>query len=130
VSANKSYFVLEIPLDLSNLLALRIEKIPESESDAYWASRPRGSQIGGWASDQSMVVGEDELDRNVEEVTKRFEADENVPRPPHWGGWRVVPKYVPPVCCEETHHESSPLSTVKLSFGLANPAGCMTGLDT
>ena len=68
----------------------RAEKVSVEESDAYFASRPRGSQLGAWASPQSQVVaGREELDRYLAAAEERFTGD--VPRPPHWGGYRVVP---------------------------------------
>lgn len=69
----------------------RAEKVTVEESDAYFASRPRGSQLGAWASPQSQVVsGRDELDRYLAAAEERF--TDEVPRPPHWGGYRVVPE--------------------------------------
>ena len=67
-----------------------VEKISEAESDAYFQSRPLGSQLGAWASNQSEVVETREiLEARFDELQKRF--GENVPRPPHWGGYRVKP---------------------------------------
>ncbi len=69
----------------------RVERVEEAESDAYWAARPRGSQLGAWASDQSHVVPDRaHLDERLRQVTERFEG-RPVDRPPHWGGFRVVP---------------------------------------
>lgn len=61
------------------------------ESDAYFAERPRGSQLGAWASEQSRPLPDREtLERRVRDFATRF-GDGPVPRPPHWGGFRVVP---------------------------------------
>lgn len=68
-----------------------VEKTSAAESDAYFASRPRGSRIGAWVSPQSQVIaGRDVLDQRQREIEARF-GDGDVPRPPHWGGFRVVP---------------------------------------
>lgn len=68
----------------------RAEKVSVEESDEYFASRPRGSQLGAWASPQSQVVsGRAELDRYLAGAEERFTGE--VPRPPHWGGYRVLP---------------------------------------
>lgn len=64
--------------------------VSDEESDAYFRSRPRGSQVGAWVSDQSMPMeSRDVLDGALEAATKRFEGVEEVPRPPHWGGYRI-----------------------------------------
>jgi pyridoxamine 5'-phosphate oxidase len=71
-----------------------VEKLPAEESDAYFASRPRGAQISAWASPQSTVIGgRDELDRAMAEIEARFDGVQ-VPRPTHWGGFLVRPERV------------------------------------
>lgn len=74
-------------------IAGTVERVADSESDAYWAVRTRGSQLGGWASQQSTVIADrQELIDNYEAIERRF--PDEVPRPPHWGGWRIVPHTV------------------------------------
>lgn len=70
----------------------RVSKMTAAESDAYFATRPRMSQIGAWASQQSQELpSRDVFDARVEEFEQRFAAGD-VPRPPHWGGYRLRPE--------------------------------------
>ena len=70
-----------------------VEKVSDAESDAYFQSRPLGSKLGAWASNQSEVVaGREILEARFAELQKRF--GDNVPRPPHWGGYRVKPNAI------------------------------------
>lgn len=69
----------------------RVEKVPPEISDEYWRTRPRGSQVGAWASDQSRSVkSRDELLQRVRDVEQRF-GQGPIPRPPHWGGMVLKP---------------------------------------
>lgn len=68
-----------------------VERADPAESDAYFSSRPRGSQIGAWASPQSRVLqGRKDLENRLDRFTHEF-ADRAVPRPPQWGGYRLFP---------------------------------------
>jgi pyridoxamine 5'-phosphate oxidase len=68
-----------------------VRKADPEESDAYFATRPRTSQLGAWASNQSRFLAtRQELMARVEEYEKKFK-DQPVPRPPHWGGFRIEP---------------------------------------
>lgn len=68
-----------------------VERVPDAQSDAYFASRSRDSQLGAWASDQSSPLDTREtFESRFDEMTRKFEGSE-VGRPPHWGGYRVVP---------------------------------------
>jgi pyridoxamine 5'-phosphate oxidase len=72
----------------------RVELASDAESDAYFASRGRDSQLGAWASDQSRPLDSREtFEARFGEVQQRFEGGD-VPRPPHWGGYRVVPAMI------------------------------------
>lgn len=71
-----------------------LEKISAEESDRYFQTRARSGQIGAWASDQSEIIGSRaELDRRFEELEKQY-AGKEIPRPPHWGGYRLKPSRI------------------------------------
>lgn len=72
-----------------------VEKVSEAISDAYFQSRPKGSQIGAWASPQSKeITSRSELEQADKSFTQKFEAADKVPRPPHWGGYIIKPTMV------------------------------------
>lgn len=80
-------------LDLHRQVRVRgsIDRLPAASSDEYFATRPRGSQLGAWASPQSEVIADRaELERRVAAVEEEF-AGRDVPRPGFWGGWLLVP---------------------------------------
>jgi pyridoxamine 5'-phosphate oxidase len=69
-----------------------VQRLTPHESDAYYVTRPRASRIGAWASPQSRVIESRAwLEQAVSEQTARLGAAESIPRPPFWGGYRVVP---------------------------------------
>lgn len=68
-----------------------VEKVSAEESDAYFSSRPRGSQIGAWVSHQSLVIDNREVLENRQRELEAQFAGQPIPRPPYWGGFRVVP---------------------------------------
>jgi pyridoxamine 5'-phosphate oxidase len=71
-----------------------IEKLSDAESDSYFDTRPRGSQLGAWASNQSAVLPSREtLEEHYRETERRFEGQQ-VPRPPFWGGFRLIPERI------------------------------------
>ncbi len=79
------------PFDRQFRLEGEVERLDPEESDAYFKSRPRGSQIGAWASNQSEPIdSRDELMDRYRHFEEKF-AGEEVPRPRHWGGFRIVP---------------------------------------
>jgi pyridoxamine 5'-phosphate oxidase len=72
-----------------------VERVTPEETRAYWVTRPRGSQLGAWASAQSAPVADRRaLDAALAATEQRFADVAEVPVPPHWGGWRIVPERV------------------------------------
>jgi pyridoxamine 5'-phosphate oxidase len=89
-SANFFWAVLERQVRLEGI----IKKISEQESDEYFASRPRESQIGAWTSPQSEEIKDrDYLVRRYQKLEQEFEG-KTVPRPPHWGGYILIPHWI------------------------------------
>jgi pyridoxamine 5'-phosphate oxidase len=83
-------------LDLHRQVRVRgtVRRISENESDDYFASRPRESQIGAWASPQSQPIADRTIiEKRMVEFRAKFE-NQNVPRPPSWGGWCLVPNSI------------------------------------
>jgi pyridoxamine 5'-phosphate oxidase len=72
-----------------------VERASREETARYWATRARGSQLGAWASPQSVVMSSRQaLEDSLDAVTRRFSDSELVPVPPHWGGWLLRPDRV------------------------------------
>ena len=72
-----------------------VTKVSADETAEYWTRRPRGSQLGAWASAQSRLIGSHaELMTQLAEVTQRFADAEHVPVPPHWGGYRIAAEVI------------------------------------
>lgn len=82
------------PIQTQVRLSGPVVKASEEESDAYFATRPRQSQVGAWASEQSSSLARfEDLVEQVKAMEERFRGTE-VPRPPHWGGWRIIAQRV------------------------------------
>jgi len=78
-----------LPMERQVRLRGPVHKVSRDETEAYFAGRPRGSQLATWASPQSEVLADrQQLDQLLDEVTSRF-GDDAIPAPPHWGGYRL-----------------------------------------
>jgi pyridoxamine 5'-phosphate oxidase len=92
-SARAAATLYWLPLHRSVRLEGAVERLGAEESDAYFATRDRGSQLGAWASDQGAVLRDrEELETRMREAEQRF--PDAVPRPPHWGGYLLRPDVV------------------------------------
>lgn len=81
------------PLERQVRIGGTVERVERAESGSYFASRPRGSRLGAWTSVQSSIIASrTELERRYAELEAQHPGDE-VPLPPHWGGFRVVPQW-------------------------------------
>ena len=73
----------------------RVEIVSDQETDAYYNSRPRGSRIGAWASQQSRLLNEfSDLEDAVKKFEAMYEGQDIIPRPPHWKGFRIIPERI------------------------------------
>ncbi|MFO1241837.1 MAG: pyridoxamine 5'-phosphate oxidase [Rickettsiales bacterium] len=91
---NASLCFYWMPLDKQVRIIGRAEKTSESESDAYFASRERARQIGAWTSRQSETLNSrEQFDLELKATEARFDG-KDIPRPPHWGGWRIIPQEI------------------------------------
>lgn len=83
------------PLERSVRIEGTVERLPEDESTEYFHSRPRGSQLGAWASPQSQpVASRDLIEDNLDRVKDEYADAEDIPRPSHWGGYVVRPQRI------------------------------------
>jgi len=81
-----------LPLNRQVRIEGKVQKTSTTESEAYFKTRPRGSQIGAWASQQSQTIeSREELQKKFKNLEKEYEG-KNIPLPPFWGGYRVIPE--------------------------------------
>ena len=113
----------------------RVKKLNEEENEEYFRTRPVGSQLGAWASKQSTVIEEGEIEQRLEKYKQRFHANEGdpssvqVPVPDFWGGWRVVPQWVDVRILPsalQTHRDAA----AKSSSGWESHLECTTASST
>ena len=84
-----------VELERQVRIAGRVEKVTEAESDAYFQSRPSQSRIGAWSSPQSNVISSrDALEELFEKYQEQYLDETAIPRPEHWGGYRVIPERI------------------------------------
>ena len=84
-----------VELERQVRIAGRVEKVTAAESDAYFQSRPRQSRIGAWSSPQSNVIpSRDALEQFFDDYQERYSDVTAIPRPEHWGGYRVIPERI------------------------------------
>jgi pyridoxamine 5'-phosphate oxidase len=84
-----------LPLHRQVIVTGPVRRVSRAETEAYFAIRPRGAQIGAWASHQSTVLtSRKDLEAAAAEVAERFDGTEVLPAPPHWGGFRIEPETV------------------------------------
>lgn len=83
-----------LPLERQVRVEGRVEKVSDLETETYFHSRPRGSQLGAWVSRQSSVIRDRQaLEQELKRLEEKYEG-ESIPRPPHWGGFRVYPEWI------------------------------------
>jgi pyridoxamine 5'-phosphate oxidase len=83
------------PLERQVRVEGRVDRLPDDESTEYFHSRPRGSQLGAWASPQSQVVTDrTELEEHLAAAKAEYSDEDEIPRPPHWGGYAVRPTQI------------------------------------
>ena len=83
------------PLEKSVRIEGKVEKVSQEESDDYFAKRPKGAELGAWASNQSRPIDNQQgLKDQYAAMEKKYEGEDKIPRPDFWGGYRLVPDYM------------------------------------